>query len=110
MEFIRPKEVLRLIGVSKVTLWRMVRAGRFPPPVTLNVTSKAYVLEEVQAWMAAAAARRSARRARGVGSRPGDRRLDHHHRATGAAAADEPRAVSGGGAVQSRRGLLRPLR
>jgi prophage regulatory protein len=59
MQFIRANDVARLIGVSKVTLWRMVRAGRFPAPVTVNVGSKAYVLEEVQEWMAAAVSRRT---------------------------------------------------
>ena len=63
MQFIRAKEVAQLIGVSKVTLWRMVRAGRFPSPVTVSDNSTAYVLEEVQEWMAAAVSRRPVRRA-----------------------------------------------
>ena len=62
MQFIRAKEVAQLIGVSKVTLWRMVRAGRFPAPVTVNDNSKAYVLEEVQEWMTAAASQKPLRR------------------------------------------------
>ena len=65
MQFIRPKQVMALIGVSKATLWRMVRAGRFPAPVRIGAFSKAYVLEEVQAWMAAVAEQRAARVAPG---------------------------------------------
>jgi prophage regulatory protein len=82
MQFIRAKEVAQLLGVSKVTLWRMVRAGRFPAPVTVNVSSKAYVLEEVEQWMAAAASRRPVRRPRQA--RPEGRGVDDQLRATGA--------------------------
>lgn len=53
MRFIRPVEVLRMIGVSRTTLWRMVQSGAFPAPVRITDRSRGYVLEDVEAWMKA---------------------------------------------------------
>jgi|SRR5215468_2732775 len=55
MQFIRPRQVIAMIGVSRTTLWRMVRAGVFPRPVLLTVRNRAYVLEAVEKWMQARA-------------------------------------------------------
>jgi prophage regulatory protein len=60
MRFIRPTEVLRMIGVSRTTLWRMVQAGAFPRPVRITDRSRGYLLEDVEAWMKARADRPSA--------------------------------------------------
>jgi prophage regulatory protein len=51
MRFIRPSEVLRMIGVSRTTLWRMVRDGLFPAPVRITTRNRGYVLADVEAWM-----------------------------------------------------------
>ena len=59
MRFIRPVEVLRMIGVSRTTLWRMVQAGAFPAPVRITDRSRGYVLEDVEAWMKARTERSS---------------------------------------------------
>ena len=53
MQFIRPRRVLEMIGVSRSTLWRMVQAGRFPPPVRIAERSCGFVLDAVEAWMKA---------------------------------------------------------
>lgn len=53
MQFIRPRRVLELIGVSRTTLWRMVRAGTFPRPVRITERNRGYILEAVEAWMKA---------------------------------------------------------
>jgi prophage regulatory protein len=55
MRFIRPTEVLRMIGVSRTTLWRMVQAGAFPRPVRITDRIRGYLLEDVEAWMKARA-------------------------------------------------------
>ena len=60
MRFIRPIEVLRMIGVSRTTLWRMVQAGAFPKPVRITDRSRGYLLEDVEAWMKARAERPAA--------------------------------------------------
>jgi prophage regulatory protein len=55
MKFVRTKEVLKMLGVSRTTLWRMVRAGIFPQPVVISRRATGHVLEEVEAWIAARA-------------------------------------------------------
>ena len=42
-----------MIGVSRTTLWRMVRAGTFPRPVRITERNRGYLLEAVEAWMKA---------------------------------------------------------
>lgn len=53
MQFIRPREVVEMIGVSRTTLWRMVQAGTFPPPVRITERNRGFLLEAVEAWMKA---------------------------------------------------------
>src|SRR5712692_8241619 len=53
VRFIRPRQVLEMIGVSRSTLRRMVREGSFPQPVRITQRSAGYVLEAVEAWMEA---------------------------------------------------------
>ena len=60
----RLPEVLRLVGVSRSTLYRWVKAGRFPPPVLLGPRAVAWWASQVYEWMAN---RPSARRLTGVG-------------------------------------------
>lgn len=51
MRFIRAREVLRMIGVSRTTLWRMVRAGLFPQPVRITKRNTGYIFDDVESWM-----------------------------------------------------------
>jgi prophage regulatory protein len=51
MRFIRIKDVLELVGVSRTTLWRMVRDGAFPRRVAITKSARGHVYEEVEAWM-----------------------------------------------------------
>ena len=53
MRFIRPREVVAMLGVSRATLWRMVRAGTFPPPVRISERNRGFLLEVVEEWMKA---------------------------------------------------------
>ena len=53
MRFIRSREVVEMIGVSRTTLWRMVREGSFPRPVQISKGNLGYLLETVEAWMRA---------------------------------------------------------
>ena len=76
MRFIRPSEVLQMIGVSRTTLWRMVRDGLFPAPVRITDRSRGYVLDDVEAWMRERVERPTDAGVGGVGrplpQRPGD--------------------------------------
>lgn len=51
MRFIRASEVLSMIGVSRTTLWRMVRAGLFPQPVRITKRNTSYIFDDVEGWM-----------------------------------------------------------
>jgi predicted DNA-binding transcriptional regulator AlpA len=42
-----------MIGVSRTTSWRMVRAGTFPEPVHITERNRGFLLEAVEAWMKA---------------------------------------------------------
>ena len=53
MQFMRPQDVVEMIGVSRTTLWRMVQAGTFPRPVRITERNRGYLLEAVEAWMKA---------------------------------------------------------
>jgi prophage regulatory protein len=55
MRFIRTRQVLEMIGVSRTTLWRMVQEGSFPQPVQVTGRNAHYVLQAVDAWMRARA-------------------------------------------------------
>jgi prophage regulatory protein len=53
VRLIRTKEVLGILGVSRSTLWRMVRAGRFPKPIMISTWASGYLDVDVQAWLEA---------------------------------------------------------
>jgi prophage regulatory protein len=53
MRFVRTKDVLQMLGVSRTTLWRMVQAGSFPQPIVISRRATGHLLDEVEAWMAA---------------------------------------------------------
>lgn len=47
---LRPKEVSRLLGVSKSTLWNWIRQGTFPKGHKLTKTVTVFYADEVAAW------------------------------------------------------------
>lgn len=47
---IRLKEVMKRTGKSRTTIWRNVRAGTFPAPVSTGPQSIAWFEDEVQEW------------------------------------------------------------
>jgi len=49
--FFSRAEVCKLTGLSATTLWREIRAGRFPAPVALSPNRKAFRLRDVAGWM-----------------------------------------------------------
>lgn len=50
IQFIRLPEVVELVGLSKMTIYRMVASGLFPKQIRLGANSVAWVRSEVQAW------------------------------------------------------------
>ena len=51
MELIGQKELLRILPISRSTLWRLRRGGRFPAAVQLTARRIAYRRDEVEEWM-----------------------------------------------------------
>lgn len=45
-------EVMRRTGKSRTTLWRDVRAGRFPAPVKIGANRIGFLESEVMDWQA----------------------------------------------------------
>jgi predicted DNA-binding transcriptional regulator AlpA len=45
-------EVLAIIPVSSVTLWRMARRGTFPKPTFISPNKKVWFADEVVRWQA----------------------------------------------------------
>ena len=56
----RIKTLCEFLGVTRITLWRWMRAGLFPRPVQLGPNTKGVPKEDFDAWMDArrAAAKR----------------------------------------------------
>lgn len=52
MKVIRFPTVHEMIGVSKVTLWRWERDGKFPKRVRLGCGSVGWIEKEVADWLA----------------------------------------------------------
>lgn len=54
MKFIGIKEVVKKTGVSRATIYRLVKAGKFPSFVKLQIlegSRSVFVEEEIEAWM-----------------------------------------------------------
>lgn len=49
---LRAKEVTNRTGLSRVTIWRKVRAGKFPAPRELGQHSVGWIESEVNDWLA----------------------------------------------------------
>jgi prophage regulatory protein len=49
--FLRQPQVLRLIPISKSTLWRHVQAKTFPQPVKLSQRVTAWRAEDIRRWI-----------------------------------------------------------
>jgi len=51
-QFIRMRELLQRVGLSRSTVYRLTDAGRFPSPIKLSERASAWRLREVEAWAA----------------------------------------------------------
>jgi prophage regulatory protein len=64
------KQVLQIVPVSPVTLWRMVKRGEFPPPVFISPNKKFWFEDVVISWQGELVERGRGRRLRLAGSKP----------------------------------------
>jgi prophage regulatory protein len=51
MRFLRVREVVKMVGFSRNTLYARIRAGTFPRPFALGPQTTAFVETEVLNWM-----------------------------------------------------------
>ena len=52
-KIIKAKPVAQRVGKSRVQIWRDVRAGKFPSPVSLGPNSIGWFEDEIDLWLAA---------------------------------------------------------
>ena len=51
--FIRIKDLVKIVPISKAHIWRLARAGKFPKPVRLSERCTAWKVADVEAWLKA---------------------------------------------------------
>jgi prophage regulatory protein len=51
MHILRTADVIRLTGLSRTTLWRLERQGKFPTRIRLGLNSVGWRDQEVQHWV-----------------------------------------------------------
>ena len=56
MRIIRTEDLTRRLGLSRATIFRNVKAGRFPTPIKISQRAIGWRIDEVEAWIAARAA------------------------------------------------------
>lgn len=52
MRMLRAADVAKKIGVSRTTLWRLERDGRFPPRRRISENVVAWSEEDIDEWLA----------------------------------------------------------
>jgi len=50
-QILRRLEVQRITGLSKATLWRLVKTGDFPRPIKLSERAVGWKASEIDAWI-----------------------------------------------------------
>lgn len=60
MQIIPIKEVCRRVGISRTTVWQLIRDGKFPRLVQITPKRKGFVDSEIDAWINARIAERDA--------------------------------------------------
>ena len=53
MRIIRTEDLTRRLGLSRATIFRNVKAGRFPAPIKISQRAIGWRIDEVGAWIAA---------------------------------------------------------
>ena len=56
MRIIRTEDLTRRLGLSRATIFRNVKAGRFPAQIKISQRAIGWRIDDVEAWIAAQAA------------------------------------------------------
>ena len=51
MKVLRTRDVADVTGLSRVTIWRLERAGDFPERIRLGQNSVGWFQDEIEAWL-----------------------------------------------------------
>ncbi len=51
LRMLRAKQVAELLGIHTITVWKWTKDKRFPPPVAISPTAKAWRASDVAAWI-----------------------------------------------------------
>ena len=51
MQFLSYPEVVKMTGLSKVTIWRQIRDGKFPKSRQISDRRVAWLESEINEWM-----------------------------------------------------------
>jgi prophage regulatory protein len=51
MRILKANEVVKVIGLSKVTIWRMERSGTFPKRINLSDRRVGWIESEILEWL-----------------------------------------------------------
>ena len=51
MRILKDNEVVKVIGLSKVTIWRMERSGTFPKRINLSDRRVGWIESEILEWL-----------------------------------------------------------
>jgi prophage regulatory protein len=52
VELLREADLRNRLKLSHTTIWRLLRAGKFPPPVKVSERLKAWRLVDIERWVA----------------------------------------------------------
>ena len=50
-KILRPKDLIKMLGISRTSLWRLEREGCFPKHLQLGVRSIGWKLSDVNQWI-----------------------------------------------------------
>jgi len=51
--FIRMRDLVKMVPVSKAHIWRLVQAGKFPRPIKLSEKCTAWKVADIEDWLKA---------------------------------------------------------
>lgn len=54
MQYIRAKELAKILSISRVTLWRWANSGHLPKPVHIGPRTVLWSVDEINNWLMAA--------------------------------------------------------
>lgn len=51
LKVIRTKDLLEQLNISRISLWRWSREGKFPQPLRVNGRAFGYRVQDVESWL-----------------------------------------------------------